>query len=73
VSIVTKLTTKGTREIGLKIVVIFPLAFIISPLRVLVPCVLVAPSRLVLLGLVMVSSWYGIIIVLVFSFLSGIV
>jgi hypothetical protein len=68
VSIVTKLTTKGTREVGPKIVVIFPLAFIIAPLRVLVPCVLVAPSRLVLLGLVLVSSWSRIIIVQFFPF-----
>ena len=38
VSIVTKLTAKGTREVGVKVVVIFPLAFvIIASMRVLVP------------------------------------
>jgi hypothetical protein len=74
VSIVTKLTAKGTREGGLNIVVVLPLAFVVvSPLGVLIPLVLVAPDRLVLLGLVLVSSWSGIIIVSVFSFLSGIV
>jgi hypothetical protein len=74
VSIMDILTTKGTREVCLKIVVVLPLAFVvISPLGVLVPLVLVALGRLVLLGVVLVSSWSGIIIVLVFSFLFGIV
>jgi len=42
-SIVTKIIAKGTREVGAKVVVIFPLAFaIISPMRVLVPWILVA-------------------------------
>jgi hypothetical protein len=73
VSIVTKLTAKGKREVGSNIVFL-PLFFVVvSPLGVLIPLVLVAPSRLVLLGLVLVSSWSGIIIVAIFSFLSGIV
>ena len=47
VSVMTELTTKGTREYGFNI--ISPLAFvIISPLGVLVPVVLVAPNGLVL-------------------------
>ena len=54
VGVMTELTTKGTREDGFNIVVISPLAFIIiSPLGVLVPLVLVAPSGLVLLGLIL--------------------
>jgi hypothetical protein len=74
VSIVTKITTKGTREVGLNIVVVLPLVFfVVSPLGVLIPLVLVALEKLVLLGLGLVSSWFGIIIVLVFSFLSSIV
>jgi hypothetical protein len=74
VSIMAILTTKGTREVCLNIVVVLPLAFVvISPLGVLVPLVLVSPGRLVLLGLVLVSSWSRIIIVSVFSFLFGIV
>jgi hypothetical protein len=74
VSIVTKLTTKGTREGGPNIVVVPSLMFVVvSPLGVLIPLVLVAPDRLVLLGLVLVSSWSRIIIVPIFSFLSGIV
>jgi hypothetical protein len=74
VSIVTKLTAKGTREGGPNIVVVPSLMFVVvSPLGVLIPLVLVAPDRLVLLGLVLVSSWSWIIIVPIFSFLSGIV
>jgi hypothetical protein len=47
VSVMTELTTKGTREDGFNI--IFPLVFvIIAPLGVLVPLILVASSRLVL-------------------------
>jgi hypothetical protein len=73
-SIVTKLTAKGTRDGGPNIVVVPSLKFIfVSPLGVLIPLVLVSPGRLVLLGLVLVSSWSWIIIVLTFSFLSGIV
>jgi hypothetical protein len=52
-SIMTELTTKGTREVGSKIIIIFPLtSIVISPLGVLIPLVLVAPSRLVLLGVI---------------------
>jgi hypothetical protein len=68
VSIMAILTAKGTREVCLNIVVVLSLAFVvISPLGVLVPLVLVAPCRLVLLGLVLVSSWSEIIIVSIFS------
>jgi hypothetical protein len=50
-SVMVELTTKGKREYGFNI--ISPLAFvIISPLGVLVPLVLVAPSGLVLWGLI---------------------
>jgi hypothetical protein len=74
VSIMAILTVKGTREVCLNIVVVLSLAFVvIAPLRVLVPMVLVTPYRLVLLGLVLVSSWSEIIIVSIFPFLSGIV
>jgi hypothetical protein len=56
VSTMAILTTKGTMEVFLKIVVIFPLDFvIISPLGVVVPLILVAPGRLVLLGVI--PSW----------------
>ena len=52
-SVMAELTTKGTREYGFNIIYISPLAFIIiSPLGVLVPLVLVAPSGLVLWGLI---------------------
>jgi uncharacterized membrane protein len=68
----TMLTTKGTREVRLEVVVVPPLAFVvISPLGVLVPLILVAPSRLVLLGVV--SPWSWVIIVSVFSFIFGII
>ena len=74
VSIMAILTTKGTREVFLKIFVILPLAFVvIAPLGVLVPLILVAPNRLVLLGVVLVPSWSWIIVVSVFSFLFGII
>ena len=73
-SIMAILTAKGTREVCPYIVVVLSFAFVvIAPLRVPVPLVMVAPYRLVLLGLVLVSSWSEIIIVLVFPFLSGIV
>jgi hypothetical protein len=56
VSIMTMLTIEGTREVHLEVVVVPPLAFVfISPLGVLVPLILVAPNRLVLLGVV--SPW----------------
>ena len=52
-SIVTELTTKGTGEVGSKVIVIFPLtSVVVSPLGVLNPLILVAPSRLVLLGVI---------------------
>jgi hypothetical protein len=74
VSIMTILSTKGTREVCLKIVGVLPLVFVvIFPLEVLVPLSLVSPNRLVLLGVILVSSWSDIIIVLVFSFIFGIV
>ena len=70
-SIMTELTTKGTREGGSNIIVIFPLTpVVISPLGVLIPLILVAPSRLVLLGVIPALTWVDI--VPVFFFLFGI-
>jgi hypothetical protein len=70
VSVMTELTTKGTREDGFNI--ISPLAFvIIAPLGVLVPLVLVAPSGLVLWGLIPALTW--VVVIPVPSFLLGIV
>jgi hypothetical protein len=52
-SVMAKLTTKGTREDGFNIIVISPLAFIvIAPLGVFVPLLLVGPNGLVLWGLI---------------------
>jgi hypothetical protein len=52
-SVMAELTTKGTREVGFNIIVISPLALIIiAPLGVFMPLVLVAPSGLVLWGLI---------------------
>jgi hypothetical protein len=52
-SIMTELTTKGTREGGFNSIVISPLTpIVIAPLGVLIPLVLVAPIKLVLLGLI---------------------
>jgi len=66
------LTTKGAREDGFNIIVISPLAFIIiAPLGVLVPLVLVAPSGLVLWGLIPTLTW--VVIIYVPSFLLVIV
>ena len=60
VSVMIELTTKGTREDGFNI--ISPLAFIIiAPLGVLVPLVLVAPSRLILLGLIPALTWVVVV------------
>jgi hypothetical protein len=71
-SVMAELTTKGTREYGFNIIVISPLAFIIiSPLGVLVPLVLVAPSRLVLCGLIPALTW--VVVIPIPSFLLGIV
>jgi hypothetical protein len=71
VSVMTELTTKGTREDGFNI--ILPLAFvgIIAPLGVLVPLVLVAPSWLVMWGLIPALAW--VVVIPVPSFLLGIV
>jgi hypothetical protein len=54
VSIMTMLTTKNAREVHPEVVVVVPpLAFVvIVPLGVLVTLVLVAPNRLVLLGVI---------------------
>jgi hypothetical protein len=72
VSIMAILTTKGTREVCLDVVAILPLVFVvIASLGVLIPLILISPSRLVLLGVI--SSWSNIIIVSVFSFLFGII
>ena len=69
-SVITEITTKGTREDGFNI--ISPLAFIIiSPLGVLVPLVLVSPSWLVLWGLIPALTW--VVVIHVLSFLLGIV
>jgi hypothetical protein len=71
-SIMTELTTKGTREGGLKSIVISPLMPIfISPLGVLIPLILVAPIRLVLLGVILSLTWVAI--VPIFSFIFGII
>jgi hypothetical protein len=70
VSVMTKLTRKGTREDGFNI--ISPLEFIIiAPLGVLVPLVLVASSRLVLWGLILTLTW--VVVIPILSFLVGIV
>jgi hypothetical protein len=70
VSVMTELTTKGTREVYFNI--ISPLAFfIIAPLGVLVPMVLVAPSGLVLWGLIPALTW--VVVIPIPSFLLGIV
>jgi hypothetical protein len=71
-SIMTEITAKGTGEVGSKVIVIFPLTHVVlAPLGVLIPLVLVAPSRLVLLGVISALTW--VVIVLVFSFLFGII
>jgi hypothetical protein len=69
VTIMTELTTKGTREDGFNI--ISPLEFvIIAPLGVLVPLVLVSPSGLVLWGLILALTW--VVVIHVPSFHLGI-
>jgi hypothetical protein len=69
VSVMTELTTKGTREDSFNI--ISSLVFvIIAPLGVLVPLVLVAPSGLVLWGLIPALTW--VFVIPVPSFLIGI-
>jgi hypothetical protein len=68
----TKLTAKGTREVGFNIIVISPLMpIVIAPLGVLIPLVLDAPSRLVLLGLIPTLTW--VVFVPVYSFIFGII
>jgi len=55
VSIMSMLTAKSTREVRSEVVVVFvpPLLFVdIVPLGVLVTLILVAPNRLVLLGVI---------------------
>jgi hypothetical protein len=70
VSVMTEITTKDRREDGFNI--ILPLAFvIISPLGVLVPLVLVAPSGLMLWGLI--PTLTRVVVIRVSSFLLGIV
>jgi hypothetical protein len=70
--VMAEITTKGTREVGFNIIVISPLASItISPLAILIPLVLVAPSGLVLLGLILALTW--VVFVPVPSFIIGIV
>jgi hypothetical protein len=70
VSVMTEFTTKGTREDGFNI--IYPLAFVvIAPLGVLVPLVLIAPSGLMLWGLI--PALTKVVIIPFQSFLLGIV
>jgi hypothetical protein len=73
VSVMAKLTINNAREVHPEVVVVVPslVFFFIVPLGVLVTLVLVAPSRLVLLGVI--STWSWVIIVLAFSFLFGII
>ena len=70
VSVMTELTTKGTRGGGFNIIP--PLAFVVvAPLGVLVSLVLVAPSGLVLWGLI--PALTRVVVIPVQSFLIGIV
>jgi hypothetical protein len=73
VSIMTMLTAMSAREVHPDVVIFVPpLAFVvIVPLGVLVTLILVAPSRLVLLGFI--SPWSWVIIVSVFSFIFVII
>jgi hypothetical protein len=71
-SIMTELTTKGTREGGYNSISISPLTpIVITPLGVLIPLILVSPSRLVLLGVIPTLTWVSI--VPIFSFIFGII
>jgi hypothetical protein len=57
-SIMTELTAKSTREGGSNSIIISPLMpVVIAPLGVLIPLILVAPSRLVLLGVIPTLTW----------------
>jgi hypothetical protein len=68
----TELIEKGTREGGFNSIIISPLTpVVVAPLGVLIPLVLVAPSRLVLLGLIL--SLTRVVIVPVSSFIFGII
>jgi hypothetical protein len=70
-SIMTEITAKGTREGGFNSIIIYALTpVVISPLGVLIPLILVAPSRLVLLGLI--PTLTRVVIVPIYSFLFGI-
>jgi uncharacterized protein with PQ loop repeat len=72
VCIMSILTTKNAREFSPNIVVVLPLSFfIIVLLGVLVALILIAPSGMVLLGVI--SSWSQVIIVSIFSFIFGII
>jgi hypothetical protein len=72
ISIMTELTTKGTRDVGSKITIVFFLTPVfIAPLVVPIPLVLVSPSRLVLLGVIPSLTW--VVIVPVFSFIFAII
>ena len=70
VSVVTELTTKGTREDGFNIIPTLAFVFI-APLGFLVPLVLVAPSGLMLWGLI--PALTRVVVILVPTFLLGIV
>jgi hypothetical protein len=71
-SIMTELTAKGTREGGSNNIVISPLTpVVVAPLRVLIPLILIAHNRLVLLGLIPTLTW--VVIVHVSSFFFGII
>jgi hypothetical protein len=70
VSVMTEISTKRTRVDGFNI--ISPLAFVVvSPLGVLVALVLIAPSRLMLWGLIPALTW--VVVIPIPSFLLGIV
>jgi hypothetical protein len=60
-----ELTAKGIREHGSNSIVISPLMhFFISPLGVMIPLILVAlvaPGRLVLLGVIPALTWVSIV------------
>jgi hypothetical protein len=70
----TELTAKGIRERGSNSIVISPLMHVfIAPLGVMIPLILVAlvaPGRLVLLGVILALTWVSI--VPFFYFLFGI-
>ena len=70
-SVMSELTTKGTREDGFNIISPLEFIIIIAPLGVLVPLVLVAPSGLVLWGLI--PALTRVVVILVPSFLLGFV